>query len=68
MVQQRTHFLTIVEMAKSYHLNLYEYLKFLFEQRPSDSMTDEELSKLAPWDENVQQLCNQKCNEMISEA
>lgn len=61
-------FLTIVEMAKTYHLNLYEYLKFLFEQRPSNSMTDEELSKLAPWDENVQQLCNLKCNEKISES
>lgn len=50
-------------MAKAYHLNLYEYLKFLYEQRPNNSMTDEELLKLAPWDENVQKLCDSKCNE-----
>ena len=61
-------FLTIVEMAKAYHLNLYEYLKFLFEHRPNNSLTDKELSKLAPWDENVQQLCNNKCSEKISEV
>lgn len=61
-------FLTIVEMAKTYHLNLYEYLKFLFEHRPSNNMTDHELSKLAPWDENVQQICNNKCSEKISES
>lgn len=61
-------FLTIVEMAKIYRLNLYEYLKFLFEQRPSNSMTDEELSKLAPWDKDVQQLCNSTYSEKISEA
>ncbi|MGO5054108.1 IS66 family transposase [Lachnospiraceae bacterium LCP25S3_G4] len=61
-------FLTIVEMAKTYQLNLYEYLKFLFEHRPSNSMTDQELAKLAPWDENVQQLCSQKCSEKISEV
>ena len=34
-------FLTIVEMAKAYELNLYEYLKLLFEQRPNKDMTDD---------------------------
>ena len=53
-------FLTIVEMAKTYELNLYEYLKFLFEHRPNKDMTEEELSKLAQWDENVQLLCKTK--------
>ena len=48
---------TIFEMAKLYDLNQYEYMKFLLEQRPSKEMSDEELSKLAPWNEDVQNLC-----------
>ena len=47
---------TIFEMAKHYNLNQYEYMKFLLEQRPSKEMSDEELSKLAPWNEDVQKL------------
>ena len=50
-------YLTIVEMAKTYNLNLYEYLKFLFEHRPNKDMTDEEFENLAPWNEHVQELC-----------
>jgi hypothetical protein len=38
---------TIVKIAKAYELNLYEYLKFLLEHRPSESMSDEELDRLA---------------------
>ena len=53
-------FLTIIEMAKAYQLNLYEYLKFLLEYRPSKDMTDEELLRLAPWNEDVQVLCKNK--------
>ena len=41
-------YLTIVEMAKTYGLNLYEYLKFLFEKRLSSDMSDDELADLAP--------------------
>ena len=53
-------YLTIVEMAKAYHLNLYEYLKYLLEHRPNSDMTDEELDSLAPWNETVQQQCSNK--------
>lgn len=53
-------YLTLIEMAKAYGLNLYEYLKFLFENRPSKNMTDDELEKLAPWNETVQELCKNK--------
>ena len=53
-------YLTIVEMAKAYGLNLYEYLKYLLEHRPSRDMTDEELSKFAPWNETVKELCKNK--------
>ena len=53
-------YLTIVEMAKAYDLNLYEYLKFLLENRPSNDMSDDDLAKLAPWDETVHDLCKIK--------
>lgn len=49
--------LTIVEMAKSYNLNLYEYLNFVLQHRPNKKMSEEELSKLAPWNEEVQNIC-----------
>ena len=53
-------YLTIVEMAKAYGLNLYEYLKYLLENRPSQEMTDNQLANLAPWSETVQALCKNK--------
>ncbi|WP_230399270.1 IS66 family transposase [Novisyntrophococcus fermenticellae] len=52
--------LTMVEMAKAYELNLYEYLKFLLEHRPSKDMSDEELENLSPWNENVKARCSNK--------
>lgn len=54
--QANTLYLTIVEMAKAYSLDLYQYLNFLFEQRPNKEMTDDELEKLAPWNESVKEL------------
>lgn len=53
-------YLTIVEMAKAYNLNLYEYLKYLLEQRPNKNMSDDELANLAPWSEKVQDICSNK--------
>ena len=53
-------YLTMVEMAKAYGLNLYEYLKYLLECRPSKDMSDEELSKFAPWNDTVRKLCKNK--------
>ena len=55
-----TMYLTIVEMAKAYELNLYEYLKFLLEHRPTENMSDKELDHLAPWSTEVQELCSIK--------
>lgn len=52
--------LTIVEMAKAYGLNLYEYLKYLLEHRPNKDMSDDELASLAPWNEMVQEKCRNK--------
>lgn len=53
-------YLTIVEMAKAYNLNLYEYLKYPLEQRPNKNMSDDELANLAPWSETVQDICSNK--------
>lgn len=58
--QANTLYLTIVEMAKAYGLDLYEYLNFLFENRPNKDMSDDELDKLAPWNESVKELCKIK--------
>lgn len=59
-------YLTIVEMAKTYDLDLYEYLKYLLEQHPSKDMTDDELAKLAPWSEEVQRKCSKKNKQNVS--
>ena len=49
---------TIVEMAKAHNLNIYKYLNYLLEHLPGTKMTDTELGKLAPWDENVIAVCS----------
>ena len=58
--------LTIVEMAKAYNLNLYEYLKYLLEHRPNKDMADDELAKLAPWSEEVQEKCSKQMEQNVS--
>ena len=42
-VRRSTHYISIVEMAKAYDLDLCEYLNLRFEQRPNKGMSDEEL-------------------------
>lgn len=59
-------YLTIVEMAKAYELNLYEYLKYLFEHCPNRNMADDELAKLAPWNEDVQERCGKGNEQNVS--
>ena len=59
-------YLTIVEMAKAYNLNLYEYLKYLLEHRPNKDMSDDELVKLAPWSEEVQEKCSKQMEQNVS--
>lgn len=49
---------TVVEMAKAYDLNIFGYLKFLLEHRPSNAMTDEQLADLAPWSDKLQSIKN----------
>lgn len=59
-------YLTIVEMAKAYGLNLYEYLKYLLEHRPNRDMADDKLAKLAPWNEDVPKKCCKKTSKMLA--
>ena len=47
---------TIIEMAKLYNIKIYDYILFLLSERPSKNMTDEELDKLSPWSEGIQEL------------
>ena len=48
---------TMVEMAKAHGLNIEKYLTFLLQKRPHAGMTDEELEKLAPWNEEARVFC-----------
>lgn len=57
---------TIVEMAGLHGLSKYKYLEYLLEHRPSAKMTDEELDRLAPWNEDVQKACS-KCENTETE-
>ena len=49
---------TMVEMARSHGLNVYKYLKHLLDRLPGTAMSDDCLSKLTPWDPNVQKACS----------
>lgn len=49
---------TMVEMAKAHDLNVYGYLKFLLDHRPTKEMTDDQLAELAPWSEKLQSIKN----------
>ena len=50
----------MVEMARAHDLNIYGDLKYLLEQRPSEEMTDEQLSELAPWSKKLQSIKDHK--------
>lgn len=58
-------YLTIVETTKVYNLNLYEYLKYLLEHCPNKDMSDDELAKLAPWSEEVQEKCSKQITQNV---
>lgn len=54
---------TIVEMAKAHKLNVYRYLCYLLTKRPDKCWSDTRLSKLAPWDPDVMEVCRNDCPE-----
>ena len=51
---------TMVEMAKANNLNIYKYLTYILDHRPSKEMSDDQLALLAPWNEEVINACNNK--------
>ena len=51
---------TMVEMAKANELNIYKYLTYLLEHRPSEDMSDEQLEALTPWSKEVKNVCKNK--------
>ena len=50
---------TMIEMAKTYNLKIYEYILYLLSNRPSKDMTDEELDTLSPWSEGIAERVQQ---------
>lgn len=56
---------TMVEMAKAHGLNIYKYLEYLLENRPTSAMSDEQLEKFSPWNEAVKTACGtEKVNNL----
>ena len=51
---------TLLETARANGLNPLKYLEFLLDARPNDRMPDEELEKLTPWSNTVQECCVNK--------
>ena len=47
---------TMVEMAKANELNIYKYMTYLLEHRPSEDMLDEQLEALTPLSKEVQNV------------
>ena len=57
---------TMVEMAKANGVNVYHYLTYLLEKLPNDRMSDEELDRLAPWNEEVKAEIERRANDQIN--
>ncbi len=49
---------SIIETAKASGLNIYKYLNYLLEQRPDAGTTDNQLERLAPWNEDIKEHCS----------
>lgn len=46
---------SVIQTAKANDVNPYHYMCFLFEKGPTSLWSDEELEKLAPWNESVKE-------------
>ena len=44
-------------------VNVYHYLTYLLEKLPNDRMSDEELDRLAPWNEDVKAEIERRAND-----
>ena len=54
---------SMVEIAKANGVNVYHYLTYLLEKLPNDRMSDEELDRLAPWNEEVKAEIERRAND-----
>lgn len=54
---------TMVEMAKANGVNPYHYLTFLFEKQPNENMSDDELERFAPWNDEVKAEIQKRIEE-----
>lgn len=54
---------TMVEMVKANGVNIYHYLTYRFEKFPNDKMSDEELDRLGPWNEEVKAEIERRAND-----
>ena len=48
---------SIAETALSNGLNVFKYIRYILEKRPNEEMSDNNLEKLLPWNEEVFELC-----------
>ena len=48
---------SMIEMAKANGLNLQKYLEYILEARPDKTWSDDQLEELLPWNDEVQQTC-----------
>ncbi len=48
---------TMVEMAKSCQIGVYQYLSFVLSKRPSAEWKDDQFETIAPWNKDVQDAC-----------
>ena len=51
---------SLVETAKSQNLDIFKYITYVLEKRPSKKMNSNELEALLPWNENVKERCRLK--------
>ena len=51
---------SLLETARSNGLNPQKYLQYLLDVRPNVSMSDKELERFAPWNDQVQEQCMNK--------
>ena len=48
---------SVIETAKANGLDAKKYLTYLFDNRPDENMTDEQLEAFAPWNGDVRKAC-----------
>ena len=54
---------TMVEMAKANGVNPYHYLTFMFDKQTNETMSDDELEQLAPWNDEVKAEIQKRIEE-----